>query len=128
MPQVILSINAGSSSVKVSVYKAEHIGQAPTELAVAELAGLTSPPVTISYSRDSEKIDKKELGNDIKDQESAFRYLLDYLVNDEGLTAISERDHITHACHRVVHGGKDNRLNELLDEIRTNPTTNRLIP
>ncbi|KAI9706481.1 MAG: hypothetical protein M1836_003487 [Candelina mexicana] len=105
MPQVILSINAGSSSVKISVFKAEQIGQRPTELAVAELAGLTSPPATFSYSRGSEKVKKKKLNDDIKDQERAFQFLLDYLVNDKGLSDITERDHITHACHRVVHGG-----------------------
>ncbi|KAI9797918.1 MAG: hypothetical protein M1835_005754, partial [Candelina submexicana] len=79
MPQVVLSINAGSSSVKISVFKAEQIGQTPTELAVAELAGLTSPPATFSYSRGLKKVKKKNLNDDIKDQERAFQFLLDYL-------------------------------------------------
>lgn len=104
MPKIILSINAGSSSVKISVYSAEQKGQAPTQLADAQIAGLTAPPATLTYERGSQKIKGQEI-NGINGQEDAFSYILDHLVNDEGLSEISDRGNITHACHRVVHGG-----------------------
>ncbi|KAI9815467.1 MAG: hypothetical protein M1827_002601 [Pycnora praestabilis] len=105
MARIILSINAGSSSVKISVFKAEQKGQAPSQLAVAEVAGLTAPPATLNYDRGLEKIKGEKLEEKIESQEDAFKYILDLLVRDNGLPDIVEREHITHACHRVVHGG-----------------------
>lgn len=104
MPKIILSINAGSSSVKISVYSAEQKGQAPKQLAEAQIAGLTAPPATLTYERGSEKVKGQEI-NDIDGQQDAFNYILDHLVNDKALSEIQNRNDITHACHRVVHGG-----------------------
>ena len=104
MVKIILAINAGSSSVKISVYRAKKVGQPPTQLAAAHLAGLTAPPVTFNYSRGSEKV-KDQVIKDITSQQDAFDYILQYIVNDYGLFEVSQKDSITHACHRVVHGG-----------------------
>jgi acetate kinase len=102
--KIILSINAGSSSVKISVYKAPEKDKIPIQLAEAEVSGLTSPPAKLKYTRGDEKIRGKEL-QDINTQEDAFRYILDHLVADEGLSELSQRDDIHFTCHRVVHGG-----------------------
>ncbi len=104
MPKIILSINAGSSSVKISVYIVEHKGQAPKQLADAQIVGLTAPPATLTYERGSEKVKGQEIDG-INGQQDAFNYILDHLVNDKALTVIQNKDNITHACHRVVHGG-----------------------
>lgn len=104
MPKVILSINAGSSSVKISVYSAEQGEAAPTQLAEAQIAGLTAPPATLTYERGPKKVKGKEV-NDINGQQDAFDYVLDLFVHDEELTQIPNKDSITLACHRVVHGG-----------------------
>ena len=104
MPKIILSINAGSSSVKISVYSAEQKGQAPKQLAEAQIAGLTAPPATLSYERGTEKIKSQEI-NGVEGQQDAFNYILDHLVKDKALSEIQNRDSVTHACHRVVHGG-----------------------
>lgn len=104
MPKIILSINAGSSSVKISVYRVERIGQAPKQLADAQIAGLTAPPATLTYERGSEKIKEHKIDG-INGQQDAFNYILDHLVNDKALSEIQNKDNITHACHRVVHGG-----------------------
>ena len=101
---IILSINSGSSSVKVSVYKSSRQGQSPTKLADAQISGLTAPPAKLTYQRDSENIKGQEV-NGINSNEDACEYILDRIVKDKNLTEISTRDHITHACHRVVHGG-----------------------
>jgi acetate kinase len=107
MPEIILSINAGSSSVKISVYKVNSESSSkhdPTQLAEATISGLTAPPASLKYARGSEKVDNKYL-DDIKSQEDAFRYILDYLVKDEGLPEMQKKEDIHFSCHRVVHGG-----------------------
>lgn len=105
MPEIILSINAGSSSVKVSVYKTpEKHSSGPAQLAEAIVDGLTAPPPKLKYERGNERIKGKEL-EDIKSQEDGFRYILDHLINDEGLRELTQKENIQFTCHRVVHGG-----------------------
>ncbi|KAL8720366.1 MAG: hypothetical protein Q9225_002754 [Loekoesia sp. 1 TL-2023] len=101
---IILSINAGSSSVKVSVYKATTSHSPPTQFAEAQISGLTAPPVNLTYTAGSTHIKNQELRN-TNNQESAFEHILNHLTSSDSLSEISGRDNITHACHRVVHGG-----------------------
>ncbi|KAF2714665.1 acetate kinase [Pleomassaria siparia CBS 279.74] len=106
MPEIILSINAGSSSVKISVFKvsSESISHDPTQLAEATISGLTAPPASLKYKCGNRKSEEKSLDN-IKSQEDAFRYILDYLVQDEKLSEMKQKEDIHFTCHRVVHGG-----------------------
>ncbi|KAF2191537.1 acetate kinase [Zopfia rhizophila CBS 207.26] len=104
MPEIILSINAGSSSVKVSVYKTNGESGDPDPLAEAVVDGLTAPPASLKYERGEEMIKGKELRN-INSQEDAFRFILDHLTKDEGLPGLSKKEDIHFTCHRVVHGG-----------------------
>jgi acetate kinase len=105
MPEIILSINAGSSSVKISVYKTpSDSSSVPQQLAEATVEGLTAPPAKLNYERGDEKIKGKELEN-VTSQEDGFRYILDHLTNDEGLTELNRKEDIHFTCHRVVHGG-----------------------
>ncbi len=101
---VILSINAGSSSVKVSVYLAGKPENAPIRLAEAQISGLTAPPCKLTYERGSEKIKGQDVDG-LNSQQDAFEYILKHLTKDKGLSELSSRESITHACHRVVHGG-----------------------
>lgn len=105
MPKIILSINSGSSSVKISVYSASE-DKAPQQLAEAQIDGLTAPPPQLKYVRKSETVAKdKKVDQKIETQDEAFNYLLEQLINDKKLSEISKKEDITHACHRVVHGG-----------------------
>jgi acetate kinase len=105
MPEIILSINAGSSSVKISVYKTPDTDSLlPTQLAEATVEGLTAPPAKLKYERGDEKIKGKELEG-VTSQEDGFRYILDHLTNDEGLPELNRKEDIHFTCHRVVHGG-----------------------
>ena len=105
MSKIILSINAGSSSVKISVYSASH-GQDPRELAETQIEGLTAPPPQLKYTRGGECIIKnKKLEEKIASQKDAFQYMLDELINDSALSAITKKEDVVIACHRVVHGG-----------------------
>ncbi|KAL5119351.1 hypothetical protein ACEQ8H_002838 [Pleosporales sp. CAS-2024a] len=106
MPEIILSINAGSSSVKISVYKTpSDDSQIPVQLAEATVEGLTAPPAKLKYSRREEKIKGKELKH-VGSQKDAFLYVLDYLTKDEALIELKHKDDIRFTCHRVVHGGE----------------------
>jgi acetate kinase len=105
MPEVILSINAGSSSVKISVYTTPtDNSQIPTQLAEVTVEGLTAPPAKLKYTRGDEKVKGKELEK-INTQEDAFRYILDHLTDDKGLPELNNKEDIRFTCHRVVHGG-----------------------
>ncbi|KAF2821371.1 acetate kinase [Ophiobolus disseminans] len=109
MPEIILSINAGSSSVKISVYKTpSDDSKVPTQLAEAVVEGLTAPPAKLKYTRGDEKVKGRELEN-ISSQEDAFRYILDHLTNDKGLSELNHKNDIKFTCHRVVHGGDYSR-------------------
>jgi acetate kinase len=104
MPQIILSINAGSSSVKVSAFSYEEGTSDPKLLADIQVAGLTAPPATLSYDRGDVQIKHRELG-EIAGQEGAYAYILDHLTSDPDLPELQHPDDVEFACHRVVHGG-----------------------
>lgn len=103
--KVILSVNAGSSSVKVSVYHAE-FGQAPVQLAEAQISGLTAPPATLDYTRGSETVyNGREVNSETISQRDAFNILLEILTKDDELPQLRSKDDIGIICHRIVHGG-----------------------
>lgn len=103
--KVILAINAGSSSVKISVYTSEKSAE-PRELAEAQISGLTAPPAQLTYTRLGEKVIKaREVADTVKNQEDAFGLLLDTFVDDKELKEISSKEDIAIASHRIVHGG-----------------------
>jgi len=103
--KVILSINAGSSSVKVSVYTTLQ-NEVPSQIAETEVSGLTAPPARISYKRRGVTVAKdKEVHKETHGQGDAFRILLRTLIEDAELPEIQDKGDISIACHRVVHGG-----------------------
>ncbi|KAH8591625.1 Acetokinase family-domain-containing protein [Bisporella sp. PMI_857] len=107
MSKTILSINAGSSSVKLSLYRTSKDDPTPKALADIQISGLTSPPPLLTYKRREQSVHKnKKLKEDnIKNQKDAFSYMLDELVNDAELKEVSKQEDISVTCHRVVHGG-----------------------
>lgn len=105
MSKIILSINAGSSSVKISVFSASQ-GQEPKELAETQIDGLTSPPPQLKYTRNGKTIVKdQKLESKIASQKEAFQYMLDELIDDKDFKEINKKEDVDIACHRVVHGG-----------------------
>lgn len=103
--KVILAINAGSSSVKVSVYTTEQ-NASPWQIAEAQISGLTAPPAQLSYTRGGDEVIKsKEVEKSVNNQEDAFGLLLKTLVDDSELREINTKDDIAITCHRIVHGG-----------------------
>ncbi|GAB0132355.1 hypothetical protein EsDP_00000795 [Epichloe bromicola] len=103
--KVILSINAGSSSVKISAYTADK-ATSPQQIAEAQISGLTAPPAKLKYSRYGKSISKDEqVGKKVDVQDAAFSLLLDTLIDDGELREIGSKKDILIACHRIVHGG-----------------------
>lgn len=104
--KVLLSINAGSSSVKISAYSVERGQKEPSHLAEAQLSGLTSPPVQLQYSRRGAQVAKGlQVQEKVSSQDGAFAVLLKILIDDGDLPEISGKRDVAVACHRVVHGG-----------------------
>jgi acetate kinase len=113
MTKIILSINAGSSSVKVSVYSLEDPAQGarlskPQRLADIQISGLTAPPATLSYTRGENKSDDQQLRG-VSGPEDAYQAILKTLIEDTGLPALTKPADVHFACHRIVHGGDYDR-------------------
>ncbi|KAH6610910.1 acetate kinase [Trichoderma cornu-damae] len=103
--RVILAINAGSSSVKISVYLADK-GTAPRQIAESQVSGLTAPPAQLKYSRGGQTIIKdKNVDTAVSSQDDAFALLLKTLVDDAELEQVGSKSDVAIACHRIVHGG-----------------------
>lgn len=112
--KLILAINAGSSSVKLSLYSSAPPSDSepslvdPKLILESTISKLTSPPATFSYTHNSDSspsnVDSKELPG-VKSQDDAFKHFLEYLSNDSELRQVSSGEDITFACHRIVHGG-----------------------
>jgi len=102
MSTVILSINAGSSSLKTTLY-AYGDEKKLRSLAKAEVSNINSQPAQLEYSS-SVKKDKQDVDN-IPDHKAAFDQVLQYFLQDESVKEVKNKDDIRYACHRVVQGG-----------------------
>lgn len=111
---LILSVNAGSSSLKISLYRVKpneassedhfHAPEPVELLLVSSITNISAPPASFSFSpvaHDSGREAKKEPVDSIHDHASAFAHFLDYLKNEASI----DRAEIAQICHRVVHGG-----------------------
>ncbi|RDX42131.1 acetate and butyrate kinase [Lentinus brumalis] len=106
---LILAVNAGSSSLKISLFR--RVGadaNAPHDavdlLLVSTINNISAPPANFSFkfaAHGEGREAKKELAQDIKDHATAFTHFLDYLKREASI----DREQIVHICHRVVHGG-----------------------
>ena len=101
MPQSILSVNAGSSSVKITFYSYEI---PPRTIANAQVSGITAPPATFKYTKGTQT-HKEQLKDQLKTPQDAFKYLLKRCFTDSELSEVASSDDLAYICHRVVHGG-----------------------
>lgn len=107
LPQIILVVNAGSSSVKVSIYavpEAAHTGTDvnPELRAHGQIEGIGVAPHLVARMADGQQVaDESFPVSQVPDHDAAFRLI--HLVLSVGL-----RDNPPVAIgHRVVHGGSD---------------------
>ena len=101
--RVILAINAGSSSVRVTLFVQEE-EEKLVQIAAAQVSGLSSPPAKLKYSRGGGTSETRAL-DDIRSQDDAFKYILNTILDDRNLKEVRSKDDISYVCHRVVHGG-----------------------
>ena len=94
----IIAINAGSSSLKISVFEKD----SESQIADAEVSNITSDKAKVKYVVHG---DTQQSEEQIKDHAEAFRYILDRLTQDSSLPELNERSDISLAVHRIVHGG-----------------------
>ena len=106
---LILAVNAGSSSLKISLFKRDGASsESPHDivdlLLTSTITNISQPPASFSFQLASHaegREAKKEPVKSIKDHASAFQHFLDYLKREASI----DRSEIVHICHRVVHGG-----------------------
>lgn len=124
---VILAINAGSSSIKYSVYEKTSSNSVSLFLN-ASISGLTAPPSQFTYSLYQSSETHKDQGNqgkeiessksgdiDVSNHEDAFKYFVEFLKNGKGrkhgkdTQGVIDLKRVTVVCHRIVHGGPEPR-------------------
>lgn len=107
MANKIMSINAGSSSLKFQLF-----GMPEEELLVKglfERIGLEEE-MGFSYSMKDEKVKTTIKG---KNHEDAIDFLLQFLLDRKILTSLQE---LAGVGHRVAHGGEDFKKSSLVDQ------------
>lgn len=111
---VILSVNAGSSSIKYSIYE-KTSSDSVQFIANASISGLTAPPSQFSYQlydASSGKETESSKGSDanVSNHAEAFKYFIDFLTNGKGRKSqdpVLDLKRVSVVCHRIVHGGPE---------------------
>ena len=98
--QIILAINAGSSSLKITLF--EEKGKQLSSLANCEVSSINQPPAKRKYTCGDNKVNDEV---DVKSHEDAFGHILQAFLEEKSLSQVKGPESITYACHRVVHGG-----------------------
>jgi len=115
MASLILAVNAGSSSLKISVFRLDsplgpadrHDTVSTTDSRVVLIAScsvtsiFSSPKFSFS-GRSSPRLPDGGDALCIRDHATAFSHFLDHLKDDANIDAAD----ILYVCHRVVHGGE----------------------
>lgn len=101
MANIILSINAGSSSLKTTLFVEQE--KKLRRLASAEVSAINQPPSRFKYTRGSYK-DTSDLDK-VHDHQAAFEHILDAFLADQNIPELSTKEDIHYTGHRVVQGG-----------------------
>ena len=113
---LILSVNSGSSSLKVSLYElAERNNDDPVQLLVTSaMSSISAPPARFSFKPVSGNFQatSDEPIDSIHDHASAFSHFIERLEKDTSI----DPSRIRYICHRVVHGGDYIEPVEITDE------------
>src|SRR5262245_44086375 len=95
---VVLVLNAGSSSLKFSVYQVVAADEWPLEVR-GQIEGIGTSPRFSAKDGAGEKLDDQQLGDVIRDAPSALDFLAGWLrARYQGVRVLG-------VGHRVVHGG-----------------------
>lgn len=100
MSGIILSVNGGSSSLKVSLFAPTYDG--PKHLATCNISSIGSQDTSFSSTSRDVTDQEKDMAS-VKDHASALEHVLAHFFR-----AVTSPEDVTHVCHRVVHGGDYN--------------------
>ncbi|KAF8899890.1 Acetokinase family-domain-containing protein [Gymnopilus junonius] len=101
---LVLSLNAGSSSLKISLYQRDPTSAAlPVALLLtSSITSISAPPAKFSFHLASDHHKAVDVPIDsIKDHNTAFSHFLEALRSQASIN----EGRIVYICHRVVHGG-----------------------
>jgi acetate kinase len=106
---LILSVNAGSSSLKIALYSVEDNSSPDSVQLVltSSISNISSPPAKFSlhlFSTEPTSSNLDENCDAIHDHESGFSRFLDALKTQASV----DNKRVIYICHRVVHGGDYN--------------------
>lgn len=100
-PKHILSVNAGSSSLKCKLFQIENDGQVIQSIATIKVSDLNTDKVKISFQPEP----KESIGSrDISSHEKAFAYIIEQLDHDDKTYQLEDISDLV-VAHRIVHGG-----------------------
>ncbi|KAJ7236287.1 acetate and butyrate kinase [Mycena haematopus] len=97
---LVLSVNAGSSSLKITLYSTRHESEPVQLILTSSISNISAPPAKFTF-KVAGGTSKDEQPQSVHDHPSAFQHFLDTLAHEANI----DRAQITHVCHRVVHGG-----------------------
>ncbi|KAG0705710.1 acetate and butyrate kinase [Suillus ampliporus] len=100
---LVLAVNAGSSSLKISLFRRSADNAAnPVLLLSSSISSIFTPPAKFKFSPVAlQHRSLNEEVDSIHDHASAFSHFLDRLKEEASVNPID----IKHIAHRVVHGG-----------------------
>ncbi|KAI6099620.1 Acetokinase family-domain-containing protein [Pisolithus sp. B1] len=119
---LILAVNAGSSSLKISLFQ-RRVNDLPRLLLTSSTSSISSPPAKFNFevidvpgSESTSSGNKESVEEGIRDHESAFEHFVQrlarYAEDLKRATQVPDEDRlnlelsqIRNVCHRVVHGG-----------------------
>ncbi|KAI5989614.1 Acetokinase family-domain-containing protein [Pisolithus orientalis] len=119
---LILAVNAGSSSLKISLFQRQ-VNDPPRLVLTSSTSSISSPPAKFTFkivdvpgSELTNSGHKESAEADLRDHESAFGHFIDKLARyaedlKQATQAVGkdrvnlELGQIRNVCHRVVHGG-----------------------
>lgn len=106
---LILSVNAGSSSLKIALYSVENTTSPDSIQLVltSSISSISSPPAKFSFHLRSTELTSSSLDEDcdaIHDHASGFSHFLNALKTQASV----DNKRVIYICHRVVHGGDYN--------------------
>ncbi|KAJ7510453.1 acetate and butyrate kinase [Mycena galericulata] len=98
---LVLSVNAGSSSLKIALFRTAPADKEPVRLILtSSISNISAPPAKFSF-KVLDGTTKNEEASSVHDHASAFAHFLECLDEEADIN----RADIAHVCHRVVHGG-----------------------
>lgn len=113
--KIILAVNAGSSSVKLTAFAAN---DQIKRIAHCSVSGIESDSAELKYTRAQDESSNSHKARDAgKSHEAAFELMVESLMKDSKLSEVQSEKDISTICHRIVHGGDFEQFQTITDDV-----------